>query len=403
MQVFLNIEGGIRNIQSQHIGECVYDTFQTLFFYADGFREHFAYYAQDCLKRLAPADIFELTSTFEDDVETIFFKDAPKSKDIQYLKSFIARAVRRYILIQLQNCNWTKHQVETYFKIPEITTQCILPYKPSVPPLKRRGSLNIHAGVTTAEALMKFTSKPTIVKNTQLETQGLDIDNIMAVYRAFFTNDTYFDNHFEIKYLHDPINTNRLVGIHIAADQTNGTGGHSNAIIRYRGKFYVCDDNVGVAMNINNSSIDMPLNGKSFSYNVDSSQYTFLIENKQVLSFTFDRSNSLMKFTSVHAFFIYTKPTYEYIPALLTDDAVCSPPPSPPGVVESFDGIVKKFPGTSAAHCASTALATAVPSLLTFRRTRRISRCFLASSDGGEITTLLKPSATRRARFKCGR
>jgi hypothetical protein len=254
----LGIEYGIKNVQSQHIGECAYDSIQMTLFFADGFRSIFANFAETMLNlahqktdpdKLTAAKLFGLDPMFEAAVADYF----GIATENPYLISFLARAVRRFILIKLQDGGWTVPHVLQFFHIDSIETSCMLPFKQDRPQgvLLRRPSLNTQAGLTTAESAMKLIDAEVIVDQWELKTRGITLDEVNRLWNTIFSGVTKHGvpGKFRKSKVFEPENFDKLLCINILSFTEKGAG-HANTILRYRNDFYYCDNEVGQAVKL---------------------------------------------------------------------------------------------------------------------------------------------------------
>jgi hypothetical protein len=257
-ELSLGIESGIKNVQSQHIGECAYDSIQMTLFFADGFRSIFANFAEIMLNlanqktdpaKLTAAKLFGLDPMFEAAVAEYFGIGAENP----YLISFVARSVRRFILIKLQDGGWTLQHVLQFFSLDSIETPCLLPFKQerSQGVLLRRPSLNTQAGLTTAESAMKLIDKEVNVNQGQLKTRGTTMDEPNRLWDVILSGITKqdFPGKFRKSEVYEPENFDKLLCIYILSKTDQGAG-HANTILRYRNDFYYCDNEVGQAVKL---------------------------------------------------------------------------------------------------------------------------------------------------------
>lgn len=261
----LGIENGLEYVQSQHTCECAYDSIQMILFFADGFRQVFGQYAELVLNQAYSKKdeigddkfnlfkFFNLDPLFEAVVGNYFGIEAT-NPHAQYLRSFLARAIRRYVMIKLQDGGWTMEHVLQAFGIASVQTTCLAPFKSDGGAL-RRASFNESAGFTTAELLMSLAGKSIKLEEGAGEfmTEGADS---MAQIKSIV--DTLLDgilspkptlkSLFTVTTTYDATKFDNLVGILIVSYSAGG--GHANTILRYRNDFYYCDNNVGMALRL---------------------------------------------------------------------------------------------------------------------------------------------------------
>jgi len=257
-ELSLGLESGIKNVQSQHIGECGYDSIQMALFFADGFRSIFANFAEIMLNlayqktdpaKLTVAKLFGLDPMFETAVAEYFGIGAENP----YLISFVARAVRRFILIKLQDGGWTLPHVLQFFGLDSIETSCMLPFKQERPQgvLLRRPSLNTQAGLTTAESAMKLIDAEVSVDQWELKTRGISLDEASRLWDLILSGITKqgVPGKFRKSEVYEPENFDKLLCIYVLSRTEQGAG-HANTILRYRNDFYYCDNEVGQAVKL---------------------------------------------------------------------------------------------------------------------------------------------------------
>ena len=386
----LGIENGLNYIQSQHIGECSYDSTQIILFFADGFRQVFGKFAEDILNQAYKQKdetgdtkfnlfkLFNLDKLFEDVVGTYFGVEA-SNPQAPYLKSFLARAIRRYIMIKLQDGGWLMDHVLQAFKIPSVQTTCLAPFKPPSGAL-RRGSFNASAGVTTAETLMEMTGRKIEMTNGEFTTRGATPEQFLEVMEVILNGLTLpeptLKSRFTMTQTYNAANFDNLVAIKIGS--SSQVGGHANTIIRYRNQFYYCDNNIGQAVLLHpqlTSDIELKEGSIVFRYATeDDASFHFYINGKE-----YARGVSTTDATS--AVFTSTEFVYFYANEPVALDAIgppiSTPPPLAPVVVTEPPIASNKITGTSstfskywAARKASAALTTT----RAFSKTRRLER-----------------------------
>lgn len=304
MSIDLGIESGLDYIASQNLFECFYDTMQNIFLNADGFREIFAYKAQELANNPMYNRAFILNQINADlcedhpglppcaDILAMFgLPGLPEHTRTRYINAFfdlIVAGMRRYVLIKLLERGYTEAQIKRLFGIhssnPGLQTAC----SARVPKFRtwyisgRRPSINCSAGSNIA---LKFKTA-----KRSLETASEDVDEMYTGsspyecvgwsrpgLEAFFKRVMkipLLDGRFEVKsFAFDTLskfiagyvailgfetiysNISSLVAIYYHLEKkveyNGGTSSvHKVAIIRYRGQYFYCDNELGRAIPI---------------------------------------------------------------------------------------------------------------------------------------------------------
>lgn len=407
----LGIESGLKYLQTQHLGECVYDSFQMILTFADGLRGINAWKAQE-LFNADPVGLLTVSDSYKSQIGQFMF-DVKDEMSLQaYIsanpdikpKSFIhfyALMLRRYVLIKLQECKWSSKTLESYFKIPSGGIQTICPGIPkfSSPVLKREPSLNTEGSTYAALKIMNVVGMTPEFNAGRIATKGSMIDQINAIARVF-NNLPILKNDFVFTttYRGDKENT-KLIGIAITAVQPGA--GHENCIVRYQGKYYYCDNEIGVAQVIN-SELFNNLEKNSFTYGSEEGKGYFFKINDKVAFHDPKRFIDGGYFKSNHLVFVYAKSEPVYGPE---DKCTFLPPEQNNSVALTAAEPKLKFIAGTVLDGQRNFLFSLKESrnmaLPTLRGTRRAGRPFLqfmeasAGSSGG---ALVKTRKQRRRR-----
>jgi len=218
-------------IASQHDGECYWDTFQNILMFADGYRDVNVKFIMDDYSKhpreLLP--IFYETDAFKDRISK-FYGTTDKT-----LINFLAGTFLRYINIKkLEKKEYTKEEMTS---IPG-------------PKIERARSVNTKKGIT----LKKIGDQicPTYWNDWKSQ-DPIKLYNMIKNMKPF--KDTIILNNKEYKGVEyrEGENKFKLIGVYIGIHPTDRTHGHAVGIIRFKDdKFYLLDDNIGYAIEINN-------------------------------------------------------------------------------------------------------------------------------------------------------
>lgn len=212
-------------IASQHDGECYWDTFQNILMFADGYRDVNVKFIMDDYSKhpreLLP--IFYETDAFKDRISK-FYGTTDKT-----LINFLAGTFLRYINIK-------KLEKEEMTSI-------------TGPKIERARSVNTKKGIT----LKKIGDQicPTYW-NDWTSQDPIKLYNMIKNMKPF--KDTIILHNKEYKGVEyrEGENKFKLIGVFIGLNPTDKTHGHAVGIIRFKDKFYLLDDNIGYAVEINN-------------------------------------------------------------------------------------------------------------------------------------------------------
>ncbi len=308
----IGVESGLHYIQTQHRGECVYDSFQMILTFADGLRALNAEKAQQ-LFRSDPVGLLTNSESYKMAVGMFMFSMGEKEfkafleknqdKNYKRLVFFYSLVLRRYILIKLQECGWDTEALETKYGLGSggIQTLCpgVIDFGRETR-LQRQKSLNVEGSSYAAIHLMEATGIEPNYSSGTLKTKGATIPHINAITNALFTLPVLADK-FEASMQFAGMK--RLVGIAITAHTADGRSGHENSIVKYRGEYYYCDNEIGVAKKIELGDIDS-MRSDSVSYGYDDRGYFFSV-NGDVLFLDPARRSDPMLFNSSHLVYIY--------------------------------------------------------------------------------------------------
>lgn len=381
-----------------------------ILFFADGLRETFGGYAETVFNQaykqkektnVAEFNLFKffgLDNLFEA-VVGIYFGIEATNPQAQYLKSFLTRAIRRYVMIKLQDGGWTMEHVLQAFGIPSIQTSCLAPFKPSAAVMRRK-SFNATAGVTTAESLMALAGKSIKLEEGVLTTEGADLAQIQSIAETVLSGITSPEptvkSRVTLTMTYDATKFDHLIGIIIASYSKQG--GHANTIIRYRNQFYYCDNNIGEAVILHPQlSSDLELKGDSIKFQYateDDASFHFYVNGKEYARGPSMTGISPDVYSSRQLLYFYANEPVA-LPPITTP--ITSPPPLKP-VVVTEPITSNKFTATSSAYSAfwhRRAADAKVASARVFSKTRRVER--IASATAATAKSVTRFSRTLRA------
>jgi hypothetical protein len=413
----LGIESGLNYIQTQHRGECVYDSFQMILTFADGLRGINAVKAQEFFNT-DPEGLLTSSASYKSQVGMFMFGvdsaealqaliDASPALKLKRLINFYSFALRRYVLIKLQECGWTSEALESHFKISSGGIQTLCPGAPefAAPVLKRLASLNTEGSTYAALNIMDVVGMAPKFTAGKIATEGSFVDQINAIAHVIFKLPILSSGfHHTTTYK----GNDNLVGIAITAVQPRG-GGHENCIVRYRGKYYYCDNEIGVAQEFD-SELLTNLQTNSFSFGSEEGKGYFFKINDQVAYHDPERMIGGAFFVSNHLIYVYAKSEPLYGP----EDGCSLIPPTPAlAAANGNAAAAAAAPTTKGKFIAQTVLdgerrlqyvsqASRRPVLPQLRGTRRAGRPFLqfmeslSGASGGALGRTRRNKRSRR-------
>jgi hypothetical protein len=256
------------HIASQHAGDCAADSLQTVLFFADFYLEVFANGANEIYKKYIQTDqtvIFNVDDPrLVEEIRERFHVTDRGSRTTDLLFVF-ASMVRRFILIRLLDFG-TPEEIQS-LQVPQTT--CLLPSAVSnvAGPRQRRKSINILSGVTIARRLSRiFDPKGMFTANKKLMGTEINLMVEHTFYCLLFQifnipefKSIIFDNH-----LGAPCDVSQITAVLFACLQTKKDKyyageegeGHSISIFRNNDQWYLQDDNIGIAIPMQNFDVE---------------------------------------------------------------------------------------------------------------------------------------------------
>jgi len=207
-------------IASQHVGECYWDTFQNILMFADGYRDVNVKFIMDDYSE-NPRDLYPVpyeTDTFKAKIGK-FYGTTDKN-----LINFLAGTFLRYINIKL------------------------LEKKEAVPTLQRAPSLNLKKGIKLKEIGNKIC--PTFWNRWEVQ-DPIKLYNMIKNMKPFKDIIILHNKEYKGVEYREGENKFKLIGVHINVLPNDGTVGHALGIIRFKDKFYLLDNHLGYAVDIN--------------------------------------------------------------------------------------------------------------------------------------------------------
>ena len=248
-------------IYSQHYGECATDSFLNILFFADGFRDYFGKLANKLYKRLRVEhrnDLLYYTPYFKSEVQKLYeVLNASHLPDDEFEKfvDIFARIVRRYIFVMLlNNAGSTAEKLATI-----IQTKCPVRLKDvSV----RRKSVNLMAGIDIHDAILEFLGdgrrKPKKNEPEELEVQGLATTRIHYLVDEFMKS-IFAPRSKKLYYHWHPFEDTEAIQPHLpflkavyvtGASSVKTEVGHAVAFFCHSNKWLLADNNIGVAIEL---------------------------------------------------------------------------------------------------------------------------------------------------------
>ena len=267
----------IHYIASQHFIECFPDTLQNILMFADGFREIYAPFAKKLFKE-HPKDLLYSTSDINatDRITKLIRAHYNNAELDDQLLKFLAGTFRRYILIKLAEKNISEKEIEKYINaiLPSSWTKDKL-IKSVVPPrLGRAPSINGLAG-----PYLKLTTEQCFESK-----MGYKLDS--AVAQDMFVDKMFpllFIKHnitIETKYHNIKNGSKELVAIQTGFFNTISRSAHVLGIIRNNGKYYIIDNEAGIAKEITNMD---KFDGNNFLYGQAKGSTIYRFGNEDII------------------------------------------------------------------------------------------------------------------------
>jgi len=275
-KINLKIEDGLSFIASQHNRECYFDTIQNILMFADGYREINASFAQRLLQTI-PNDLLTLGNNYVEKVEQHYMDDHSELTNTSIMQFFV-QMIRRYCLIKLNELGITRSEIHQV--VPRLETNNIVNVSNAVnmnsePMRMRSNSINVKAGIKLRETGLEIVNE-----NTEYDCQNSSIIfekiNSLKLFRERFWETRDYEK------VLDPYLVAVIANI-IGTLTKDGKGSkfhHEVGIIRYRGEFYILDNNIGIALHIKDGINDF--NGENFRYTLEGGVNQYFFGDKEI-------------------------------------------------------------------------------------------------------------------------
>ena len=291
ISILINIDK-INYIASQHDGDCRTDTLQNVLMFADGLRDINATFAKKLFKE-HPKDLLYSTTTNEASKRIgTLITDHYKSETIEYnILKFLIGTFRRYILIKLAENNISDQDIDKYINAPLPSSGSDTLIKSKVtPPLGRNPSINGVAG-----PYLRWRADHCFNINNRNE------DEFDKFLKSLFKLDK-----LTIVKEYTKQNVNQLIAVstRLSYWKNNIETAHRIGIIRNNNKYYIIDNEIGIAKEISNidkydgNNLTLEFNGTSriYKFGEDIILKTSRTENKDAPVKLFINSNIFKRF-----------------------------------------------------------------------------------------------------------
>ena len=282
-QVNLHIDDPVSFIPGQRTGQCLFNAYETILFYADVIRHVVLDELQTWLTYKELLALPEIPVEKETSLTQFVRRSYPRADPFQL--SFYEQIFFRYIFRQLLQFDIPTLQIIA----PHVTREHI----PSAFHLERRNSAVPTTSiekifVTTQERIVAQTATNHNLYGTHVKT--VDDCILYQDHRSFTVIEPLLVPHISV-FNGNSLNTfhfnkikSTILAFHISLYISPGLAGHSIAIVKNNGEWYLCEGNIGLAKRIARENVDFMLESLA-NYYEDEPPYEFqmVVESEATL------------------------------------------------------------------------------------------------------------------------